>query len=207
MVRGPDCRWDTWLPPSHDIKLVLNSQSHNGTGIDMQQDDTTSQFTWTLSLDLGVQFLKHVTVAACICSDITWFEVKKQVSIHSGLFGWIYHLVWYYLTWSVRTSHLHCSTQVTASVFAKSNVQMHHIHCYSSASNKHSASTRHFSDTRYNYSKFGGTVPVLQMSLLLPSTHKSDAVISYKMIVHVYRTTQHHISEGSDYQNTDQTFG
>jgi hypothetical protein len=53
------------------VKVLLNSLSHNGKGTGMQQDDTTSQFTGTLSLGLGAQLLKHVTATACICCDIT----------------------------------------------------------------------------------------------------------------------------------------
>jgi hypothetical protein len=67
-------------------------------------------------------------------------------------------------------------------------------------SNQHSASsTYHYSDTCYNYSKFGRKIPVLQMNLLLPPTHKVDAAISYKIMVHLYQTTHHHIAEGSDH--------
>ena len=40
------------------------------------------------------------------------------------------------------------------------------------------------------------------MSLLLQPTHKIDAAVSYKMVVHLYQTAHHHISEGSDHQNS-----
>jgi hypothetical protein len=68
-------------PPSPNIKLLLNSLDHTGTGTAMHQDDATSEFTWTLCFDLGELLLKHLTVTICICCNIKWSEVWEHSSI------------------------------------------------------------------------------------------------------------------------------
>lgn len=50
------------FPTPRSIQLVLNSLDNMGMGIDMQQNDVISEFISKVSLDLGMQLLRHMTI-------------------------------------------------------------------------------------------------------------------------------------------------